>query len=203
MRVPATPSLDSRVPLCTAAAPLWGWRRRSAAFWRGALPLGQCVCIALRSAVSLLTSRRILAPLWAAAAAAWQPPAAKEGQGDCDFPLGPPWILLYPLKRRRSARGWRRRSDAFLTRRSAAGAKGMHVALRSCAALWHLGLRHDVLSADWADSYAMRYPALFSAGTSCAVVWPQCGQNCHSSRSGSPHWGHARLSRRPHMGQTR
>ena len=47
----------------------------------------------------------VLAPHLAAAAAAWQPPAAKEGQGDCDFPLGPPWILLYPLKRRRSAEG--------------------------------------------------------------------------------------------------
>ena len=41
LRVPPTPSLDSRVPLCTAAAPLRGWRRRSDAFLRGALPLGQ------------------------------------------------------------------------------------------------------------------------------------------------------------------
>ena len=161
------------------AAERCGLTRRSAAVAKG-------WCVALRSAAALRPSWRVLAPLMAALAAAWQPPAAKEGQGDCDFPLGPPWILLYPLKRRRSARGWRRRSDAFLTRRSAAGAKGMHVALRSCAALWHLGLRHDVLSADWADSYAMRHPAL-SAGASCTVVWPQCGQNCHSSRSGSSH----------------
>ena len=27
----------------------------------------------------------------------WQPPAAKEGQGDCEFPLLPPWILGYPF----------------------------------------------------------------------------------------------------------
>ena len=40
----------------------------------------------------------VLAPLLAAAAALWQPPAAKDGQGDCDFPLGPPWILLLPLE---------------------------------------------------------------------------------------------------------
>ena len=51
----------------------------------------------------------VLAPLLPEGATVWQPPAAKEGQGDCDFPLGPPWILLYPLKRRRFARGWRRR----------------------------------------------------------------------------------------------
>ena len=25
------------------------------------------------------------------------PPAAKEGNGDCEFPLCPPWILLLPL----------------------------------------------------------------------------------------------------------
>ena len=25
------------------------------------------------------------------------PPAAKEGKGDCEFPLCPPWILLLPL----------------------------------------------------------------------------------------------------------
>ena len=47
----------------------------------------------------------VLAPILAAIAAMWQPPAAKEGQGDCDFPIGPPWILLYPLKRRRFAEG--------------------------------------------------------------------------------------------------
>ena len=65
-------------------------------------------CGALRFCDGLRVVRRILAPLVLAAAAVWQPPAAKEGQGDCDFPLGPPWILLYPLKRRRSARGrWR------------------------------------------------------------------------------------------------
>ena len=63
----------------------------SAAFLRGALPLGQGVVGgALRSAVALQVSRRILAPLMAAAAALWLPPAAKEGQGDCEFPLLPP-----------------------------------------------------------------------------------------------------------------
>ena len=86
--------------------------------------------------------RRILA----AAAALWQPPAAKEGQGDCDFRLrtvriraqcsvrphgcrtpvalratyaGPPWILLYPLKRRRSAEGLEAAGRCVLMRRSA------------------------------------------------------------------------------------
>ena len=110
LRVPPTPSLDSLL------TPLY--RRRSA---RGMEAAERCVLtrrsaveakderVALRSFVDSLVSRRILAPLLAAAAALWQPPAAKEGQGDCDFPLGPPWILLYPLKRRRSARGrWRR-----------------------------------------------------------------------------------------------
>ena len=66
-------------------------------------------CAALRSAVALRFLGSVLAPLLPVGAAVWQPPAAKEGQGDCDFPLGPPWILLYPLQRRRSARGWRRR----------------------------------------------------------------------------------------------
>ena len=78
----------------------------AAAFLRGALPLGQRVGVLL--CVLPLPygfCGGFLAPLLAAAAAAWQPPAAKEGQGDCDFPLGPPWILLYPLKRRRSAVG--------------------------------------------------------------------------------------------------
>ena len=90
---------------------------------------------ALRSAVALRLLRRILAPLLAAAAAAWLPPAAKEGQGDCDFPLGPPWILLYPLKRRRSARGLEAAERCVLAQRSAAGARGGCVALRSSVAL--------------------------------------------------------------------
>ena len=77
----------------------------------------------------------ILAPHLAAAAAVWQPPAAKEGQGDCDFPLGPPWILLYPLKRRRSARGLEAAGRRGLARRSAVGANGLYVALRSSVAL--------------------------------------------------------------------
>ena len=78
----------------------------------------------MRSAVELQVSRRILAPLMAAVEALWQPPAAKEGQGDCDFPLGPPWILLYPLKRRRSARGLEAAERRVLARRSAVGARG-------------------------------------------------------------------------------
>ena len=52
----------------------------------------------LRSAAALRAVRRVLAPHLAAAAALWLPPAAKEGQGDCEFPLGPPWILLLPLE---------------------------------------------------------------------------------------------------------
>ena len=83
----------------------------------------------------LADSRRILAPLGAAVAAVWLPPAAKEGQGDCDFPLGPPWILLYPLKRRRSAVGLEAAERRVLTRRSAAGAM-VCVALRSSVVLW-------------------------------------------------------------------
>ena len=161
------------------AAERCGLTRRSAAVAKG-------WCVALRSAAALRPSWRVLAPLMAALAAAWQPPAAKEGQGDCDFPLGPPWILLLPLEtpplRYGVGGGGALRSYAALCR----CCKGVNVALRSCVALWHLRLRRDVLSADWADSYAMRHPAL-SAGASCAVVWPQCGQNCHSSRSGSPH----------------
>ena len=67
----------------------------------------------------------VLAPLLAALAAAWLPPAAKEGQGDCDFPLGPPWILLYPLKRRRSARGLEAAERGVLARRAGAGEREM------------------------------------------------------------------------------
>ena len=90
---------------------------------------------ALRSRVALRLLRRILAPLLAAAAAAWQPPAAKEGQGVCDFPLGPPWILLYPLKRRRSAEGLEAAGRGILTRRSALLQRVRGVALRSTIAL--------------------------------------------------------------------
>ena len=106
LRVPPTPSLDSLL------APLY--RRRSAmgleAAERRVLARRSAVVargrgVALRSIVAVRLARLVLAPHLAAIAAAWQPPAAKEGQGDCDFPLGPPWILLYPLKRRRSARG--------------------------------------------------------------------------------------------------
>ena len=82
------------------------------------------MCVALRSAVALRHRGGVLAPLLPERATAWQPPAAKEGQGDCDFPLGPPWILLYPLKRRRSAEGLEAAGRGVLTRRSAAGAKG-------------------------------------------------------------------------------
>ena len=102
--------------------------RRSAAGARG-------LCDALRSFAALRDLWLFLAPLMAAAAALWQPPAAKEGQGDCDFPLGPPWILLYPLKRRRSAMGLEAAGRCALARRSGAGARGECDALRSCAVL--------------------------------------------------------------------
>ena len=115
----------------------------------------------MRSYVALRAARHVLAPLLAALAAVWQPPAAKEGQGDCDFRLrtvriraqcsvrlhgsrtpvalratyaGPPWILLYPLKRRRSAEGLEAAERRVLTRRSAAGAKGGCGDLRSAVA---------------------------------------------------------------------
>ena len=97
--------------------------------------LQRSVHVALRSAVALRFCGGVLAPHLAAAAALWLPPAAKEGQGDCDFPLGPPWILLYPLKRRRSAEGLEAAERRVLTRRSAAGANGLCVALRSSVAL--------------------------------------------------------------------
>ena len=110
----------------------------------------------------------VLALLMAAAAAAWQPPAAKEGQGDCDFRLrtvrlraqcsvrlhgsrtpvalratyaGPPWILLYPLKRRRSAEGLEAAGRGILTRRSALLQRVIGVALCSAAALRFLRRR--------------------------------------------------------------
>ena len=91
--------------------------------------------VALHFSVAVQVLRRFLAPLMAAAAALWQPPAAKEGQGDCDFPLGPPWIILYPLKRRRSAEGMEAAERRVLARRYAAGARDERVALRSAAAL--------------------------------------------------------------------
>ena len=84
---------------------------------------GKGFCDAIRSSVALRAVGCVLAPLLAAAAAAWLPPAAKEGQGDCDFPLGPPWILLYPLKRRRSAVGLEAAGRCILARRSAVVAK--------------------------------------------------------------------------------
>ena len=106
--------------------------RRSAAGANG-------VGVALRSAVALRAVWRVLASLLAAAAALWQPPAAKEGQGDCDFPLGPPWILLYPLKRRRSAEGLEAAGRCAFAWRSAVVAKDWvgGVALRSSVALRH------------------------------------------------------------------
>ena len=78
----------------------------------------------LHSYVALRAVWRFLAPLLAAAAALWLPPAAKEGQGDCDFPLGPPWIFLYPLKRRRSAEGLEAAKPCILVQGSAVVAKG-------------------------------------------------------------------------------
>ena len=77
----------------------------------------------------------VLAPLLPEGVAVWLPPAAKEGQGDCDFPLGPPWILLYPLKRRRSARGLEAAGRYVLARRSAAGARGCGWCFAFCRCL--------------------------------------------------------------------
>ena len=149
LRVPPTPSLDSLL------TPLY--RRRSAV---GLEAAERCVLarrsavgakderVALHFSVAVQVLRRVLAPLVLEVATAWQPPAAKEGQGDCDFPLGPPWILLYPLKRRRSARGMEAAGRRVLTRRSAAGARGVGCfaffrclaafAARSCAAFGFL-----------------------------------------------------------------
>ena len=94
------------------------------------------------------TRGSVLAPLLPEGATAWQPPAAKEGQGDCDFPLGPPWILLYPLKRRRSARGMEAAERRVLTRRSAAGARDRVVgaALHSYVAALNCGLMWQCLA---------------------------------------------------------
>ena len=82
----------------------------------------------------------ILVPLLLEGAALWQPPAAKEGQGDCDFPLGPPWILLYPLKRRRSAEGLEAAERRVLTRRTSVEASdGLLYSVRSAVtglSLW-------------------------------------------------------------------
>ena len=97
--------------------------------------LGKGFCGALSSYVSVLLSRRVLAPLVPDAAAMWQPPAAKEGQGDCEFPLLPPWILFSPLCTAAAplgdGGGGARRSYAALR----LVAKGGCVALRSTVAL--------------------------------------------------------------------
>ena len=95
--------------------------------------------VALSSSVVLRVSRRVLAPLLLKGAAAWLPPAAKEGQGDCDFPLGPPWILLYPLKRRRSAEGLEAAGRCVLAQQSALLQGDGFVALRSCDGSWLWG----------------------------------------------------------------
>ena len=59
---------------------------QSGAFLRGALPQGQWVSVVL-CVLALLCGFccGVLAPLLLVGAALWQPPAAKEGQGDCDF----------------------------------------------------------------------------------------------------------------------
>ena len=98
LRVPPTPSLDSlltplyrrRSAMGMEAARRCALARRSAA--------GAMVYAALRSAVALRVVWCILAPLLAAAAALWQPPAAKEGQGDCDF-SAPHCALTRPVFR--------------------------------------------------------------------------------------------------------
>ena len=69
-------------------------------FFRGAYlsVLSLRACIRLGSSVLLFQAfgsrsqvRHLMALLFLV------PPAAKEGKGDCEFPLCPPWILLLPL----------------------------------------------------------------------------------------------------------
>ena len=162
MRVPPTPSVDSLL------TPLY--RRRSAegleAAERRVLTRRSAVgangsCVALRSAVVLRFSRRVLAPLLAAAAAAWLPPAAKEGQGDCDFPLGPPWILLYPLKRRRSAGGMEAAERCVLARRSALLQR---VGMLPCGLPFLCGIFGGVLASLWAAVAALWQPPAAKEG---------------------------------------
>ena len=135
LRVPPRPSLDSPLPLETP--PL-----RYGVGGGGALRSGVALCLvakgwcgAWRSSAALWASRRILAPHLAAIAAVWQPPAAKEGYGDFEFPLLPPWILFLPLCTAAAPlRGWRRRGAAFLRGALPQGQRGGVVggALRSC-----------------------------------------------------------------------
>ena len=112
-------------------------------FLRGALPLLQRgLCGALRSFVDLRVLRRVLAPLLAAAAALWLPP----------------WILLYPLKRRRSAEGLEAAERSVLARRS--------------ALLQRIGW-------EWCFAF-LRCLAAFAAHP-CAAFWPR-QQPCGSLR---------------------
>ena len=93
---------------------------------------GQCYCAtgaddvraALRSAFAFQVSRHVLAPQLLEFAALWQPPAAKEGQGDCEFPLLPPWILFSPLCTAAAPLGEEAAEQRVLTRRSAVVTKG-------------------------------------------------------------------------------
>ena len=113
----------------------------------------------------------VLAPLLAAAAAAWQPPAAKEGQGDCDFPLGPPWILLLPL-------------DTPPLRCGVGGGR----ALRSYAALCRWG--------NGCCSAFCRCVAAFAA-RSCAAVG--CGSSLVAASGGQGGPGGLRFPPRPSL----
>ena len=65
---------------------------------------------------------------------------------------GPPWILLYPLKRRRSAEGLEAAERCVLARRSAVGAKGLYVALRFSVAL-RLSRRHSCAAVSCGSSH--------------------------------------------------
>ena len=112
----------------------WSAARFGAALCRCCRVLGA----ALRSCAALRISRRILAPLMAAAAAVWLPPAAKEGEGDCEFPLLPPWILFSPLCTAAAPLGgWRRRSGAFLR---GALPLGQMVCMLLCVLALHCGI---------------------------------------------------------------
>ena len=114
LRVPPTPSLDSRVPLCTAAAPLGdgggGAARSYAALCRRGK--GCACCFAFCSCLAVCVARSC-----AAVAGGSHRVAASGGQGGIGGLRVPPTpsldSLLTPLYRRRSAGGGRRRGAAF------------------------------------------------------------------------------------------
>ena len=81
LRILGRQSGDAGAGGCYRVADSGGAVRSGAALWRW----GKGFCDALRFAVALRVVLCVLAPLLLVSAAMWQPPAAKEGQGDCDF----------------------------------------------------------------------------------------------------------------------